>query len=225
MLARREKTIVKRLKSVVGVFFTFSFSLLTLAGLAGCGGSNTNNTYITGITVSPSATVLAGTEVTVTATVQDDDLFQSARWTADGGTLSVSTGLTTRWVAPRVQVPADFTLTLLVRQTSGLSDLETVRIHVEPPTSSAFITGVTVSPSGTVRSGGEVVLTATVRDAAQIRSIQWLADQGTLVTRSGLTARWIAPIVAASTDVNVNLVVDQTNGLTDTATVTLRVNP
>jgi hypothetical protein len=179
--------------AMIAIFFALT--------LAGCGGSGGNSAFVTGITVSPSASISAGDEVAITATVKDSTLFKSAKWSADGGTLAVGTGLTTRWVAPDdLKVAADFTITLLVTQTTGLTSLETVKIHVAPGSSTsnsgARITNITTNVAS-VAPGGSATATVTVANTQDVISTQWSADIGTLLSNTGFSVQWRAPAAAA----------------------------
>jgi hypothetical protein len=185
-----------RYRSSPGVRFLYAalaiFFALTLAGCGGGGGSS----YVTGITVSPSASVASGDTVTVTVTVSDSTLFKSAKWTADGGSLSASTGLAVQWIAPTITVASDFTLKVAVQQTNGLTDNEKVIIHVSPVSaivSGARITSVSSSPTS-VNPGEVATLTVAVASQADVADgPRWQADSGTLLSDQGYSVQWRAP--------------------------------
>ncbi len=163
--------------------------------LVGCGGG-AKTSIITGIRVSPSATVNPGDQVTLTATVTDSTQVRTATWRASGGTMAVSRGLTGVWVAPaELEEPAGFAITLEVFMNDGRKDQETVHIQVIAPDvslSGARIINLTSSAS-IVGPGQEVSLQVSVANSSETARVSWSASAGHLVSEEGFQVKWIAP--------------------------------
>ncbi|MGQ9523393.1 MAG: hypothetical protein ACUVTZ_01005 [Armatimonadota bacterium] len=89
-----------------------------------------------------------------------------------------------------------------------------------------IITGVTVSPGTMVTAGTSVRLTATVRDSTAVKQARWTADGGDMAVDVGLTGTWNAPDDITETTVfSITLIVEETTGLRDLATVKVTVSP
>lgn len=207
--------------------------LLLAALLQGCNGGAGSSPFITGITLNPATgLVQPGDSVTLTATVQDDTLLKDSRWVASGGTLSNPVGLKdVVWTAPLdVADTTEYSITLVVTQTNGLTDTEVVRIGVQGTggngtTSGARITSITTS-AATVQPGGTVTLTVSVADASAVAQIGWTADYGQLAQSVGTTVTWIAPADApVNTRARITATAIGVSGDISTADVTLIVNP
>lgn len=169
--------------------------LALTAVLAGCGGGG-KAPIITGITVSPGTMVTAGTAVRFTATVRDSTALKQALWSADGGEMAVSVGLTGTWNAPEdVTETTTFNITLTVWETSGLTDTTTLKVAVSPAglsTTGVRITGLSVQ-SSVVRPGGRNVFGVTVANQSNLVGVDWQATAGKFIQNGVSQVEWIAP--------------------------------
>lgn len=87
---------------------------------------------ITGFQVSGSGIVNQGDAVTVTVQTDDSTTVKSVKWTANGGIMSVDSGVTCRWIAPQGMAQNTvYVITATVTSQQGLVSQGSVSVVVK----------------------------------------------------------------------------------------------
>ena len=187
------------------------------------------------VEIDPPAqtTVAGGAEVSLTATVGDEDTGSlTYRWHADGGSFSDNAIEDPTWTAPAAQnVPRSYTLTLIVTDNGNLTGSDAITITVDDsgqdPNTAPSVTIDTAAD--TVAGGAEVSLTATASDSQDAESALTFAwtGQGAFDDAAAKDTTWTAPTrLSSAQPILLTLTVTDSGGLkaVDTVVITVRAN-
>ncbi|MFA5103732.1 MAG: hypothetical protein WC527_00920 [Candidatus Margulisiibacteriota bacterium] len=165
---------------------------------------------ISGITVSPSGTVLPATSVSISAeAISYSGLALSYTWNASGGSLSSNTGSIVAWTAPAAA--GTYTITLVVSDgTNSVTD--TVSIVVVEADAPIINSLVAVPNPVVVGKNSAVTCTATDPNSLTL-SYTWIATSGTVLS-GGSSIEWKAPAITGLYEITV--IVTNTKGASST---------
>ncbi|MBU1109012.1 MAG: hypothetical protein KKB51_20200 [Candidatus Riflebacteria bacterium] len=185
-------------------------------------GNSATNRPPTSTLVASKYAVSPGVSIALSATASDPDQTldsDSYSWTSTLGAFSGSlNSLTAAWIAPGENALA--TITFTVTDSGGLrsrsSALVVVGTGVYAPNVAPTVTSINANSSSFV-SGLSYILSANATDSnGDALTLTWTASPtaaaGVLSGQSGLTIGWKAPVVAAPSDVQIIVNVNDRKG-------------
>jgi hypothetical protein len=209
---------------------------LTATSSQGLSATGTVSVYVTAINNNNPPTAYAGSYKDIqsgqtaymdaTASDSGGNYPLTYSWNCTGGTLSSYNTLNPTYTAPSVSMDTNYSCTLTVTNSRGLSATSSVSIIIRGNNNNNQLPVVSAGSNKTLQSGQSVKLDATAYDpSGSYLTYSWTCTGGTLSSYNILSPTYIAPYVTYNANYTCTLTVYNTSGRSNSATVNILVTP
>ena len=181
------------------LFVKLIMGALLLAPFVAFFGCGSLPPMVTSLTADPAAIPIEGTTLISCEASTTTSAGLTYSWSANGGTLSSSSGKAVSWTAP--STTGTYTITVIVSDGSQ-SVTNTVQIYVTDRTS-PIVTTLTASPTTVLTEGASTISCEATSPYSSSLSFTWTASGGTLSSSSGKFVTWTAPLTAGTYTITV----------------------